>query len=133
MFFLYSLYGICAGFIRLKCWNEITCVLDCLLFKLTSCQCFMCYNSGITIKQAHFLSREYRSFWAWIFFYIEGFLYPHHGLHGRICILCYTMLLNIQLSEAKFCDLIICILQVRIFVSSKRKCFHMSFIIPVTE
>lgn len=33
MFFLYSLYRISDGIIRLKCWNEISCVLDCLLVK----------------------------------------------------------------------------------------------------
>lgn len=59
MFFLYSLSRISAGYIKTKCWNEISCVLDCVLFKLTSSHCFMWYDSGITRKLAHFHSRGY--------------------------------------------------------------------------
>lgn len=60
MFFLCSLSRISAGYIKTKCWNEISCALDYMLFKLTSSHCFMWYDSGITRKLAYFHSREYR-------------------------------------------------------------------------
>jgi hypothetical protein len=60
MFFLYSLSRISAGYIKVKRWNEISCGIDCVLFRLTSSHCFMWYDSGITRKLAHSHSREYR-------------------------------------------------------------------------